>query len=197
MRTGIDVSEHNGRIDWEAVSEAGIDFAIIRLGYGDRNLDEMFYQNINGAIDAGLDVGVYYYSYALDRAEAEQEAHYLANILIDCGMTKDRLPMGVWFDMEDADGFKRRHGVVGPRRLTDMCVAFIGVCRERGFDCGVYASLDWLENRLDTEKFGDAPIWCAQWESADCEWDGAKIWQFTDDLEVDGWTFDGNFLLEV
>ena len=198
MRKGIDVSENNGRVDWEAVKAAGIDFAIIRLGYGKRHLDERFYKNVNGAIAAGLKIGVYYYSYALDAEAAEHEADFLVDTLLDCGLTSDRLPMGVWFDQEDADGYKARHGVTDGGTLTDMCGAFLEVCRERGFGkCGVYASYDWLENRLDASRWGDgALIWCAQWDDG-CDWDGAAIWQYTDGLEIGGHVFDGNICLEV
>ena len=195
MKKGIDVSENNGFVDWEAVKEAGVDFAIIRLGYGNRHLDERFYENINGAIAAGLAVGVYYYSYALDADAAEQEAHFLADILKDCGLTMEKLPMGVWFDMEDADGYKRLHYVTDRGTLTDMCVAFASVCEIRGFNCGVYASLDWLENKLDTEAFDGIPIWCAQWDD-ECEWEGAALWQYTDALEIGGHYFDGNILID-
>ena len=128
MRRGIDVSENNGYIDWQAVKEEGVEFAIVRLGYGNRHLDEQFYDNVNGALDAGLDIGVYYYSYALDADAAEQEAHFLVDILEDCGLTMEKLKMGVWFDMEDADGYKRCHYVTDRQTLTDMCVAFASVC---------------------------------------------------------------------
>ena len=115
-----------------------IDFAIIRLGYGNRHLDESFYENVNGAIAAGLQIGVYYYSYALDTYAAEIEANFLVDTLLDCGLTADRLPMGVWFDQEDADGYKARNGVTDGETLTEMCAAFVNVCRTRGFKCGVY-----------------------------------------------------------
>ena len=194
MRKGIDVSENNGRVDWEAVKDAGIDFAIVRLGYGNLHLDECFYENINGAIAAGLEVGVYYYSYALDAEAAEHEADFLVDILLDCGLAADKLPLGVFYDMEDADGYKARHGVTDGDTLTEMCAAFVNVCRERGFKCGVYASLDWLENRLDTDAFPGAPIWCAQWDD-ECDWPGTAIWQYTDGLEIGGRVFDGNICL--
>ena len=195
-KKGIDVSENNGTVDWGAVKAAGIKFAIIRLGYGNGHLDEMFYENVNGAIDAGLAVGVYYYSYALTVEAAKNEATFLADILIDCGMTADRLPMGVYIDQEDADGYKRRHGMPSDQTLTDMCSAFIDVCRECGFDkCGVYASYDWLENRLDTFQFDDnVLIWCAQW-SRECDWEYAALWQYTDALEIGGHVFDGNICM--
>ena len=118
-KRGIDVSENNGHIDWDAVKEAGIDFAIVRLGYGNCHLDSCFYDNVNGALDAGLDIGVYYYSYALDADATEREAHFLADILKDCGLTMEKLKMGVWFDMEDADGYKRLHYVTDRQMLTE------------------------------------------------------------------------------
>ncbi len=194
MRKGIDVSENNGTVDWKAVKAAGIDFAIIRLGYGNAHLDECFYDNVNGAKAAGLDIGVYYYSYALDADAAEREAAFLVDILKDCGLAADDLPMGVWFDMEDADGYKLRNEVTDIDTLTDMCIAFVSACEIRGYNCGIYASYDWLENRLDTTAFDGTPVWCAQWDE-ECEWDGAILWQFTDALEIDGHFFDGNFCL--
>lgn len=74
--TGIDVSEHNGEIDWEEIRRAGIAFAIIRLGWGRGHLDRLFYEHINGALAAGLSVGVYYYSYADTPKAAEDEAWF-------------------------------------------------------------------------------------------------------------------------
>ena len=85
-KKGVDVSENNGHINWPALKEAGVDFAIVRLGYGNRHLDSRFYANVNGALDADA---------------AEREAHFLVDTLKDCGLTMDKLPMGVWFDMED------------------------------------------------------------------------------------------------
>ena len=95
---GIDVSENNGFIDWQMAASSGVEFAIIRLGWGKRHLDRRFYENINGAINAGLKVGVYYYSYAVTQEEAEDEADFVIETLDDCGLTSDKLEMGVWFE---------------------------------------------------------------------------------------------------
>lgn len=81
MLKGVDVSENNGYVDWNAVKAAGMDFAIIRLGFGNRHLDTNFYENVNGALAAGLKIGVYYYSYALDEAAARSEARYMISVL--------------------------------------------------------------------------------------------------------------------
>ena len=106
MLKGIDVSENNGYVDWNAVKASGMDFAIIRLGFGNRHLDTNFYENVNGALAVGLKIGVYYYSYALDEPAARSEARYMISVLKDAGLTKDKIEMGLWFDMEDADGYK-------------------------------------------------------------------------------------------
>ena len=94
---GIDVSENNGVIDWDAVVADGVEFAIVRLGYGNRHLDSQFYTNINEARNRGLKVGVYYYSYALDTDRAKAEGEFVVEILQGCNFIPD---VAVWFDME-------------------------------------------------------------------------------------------------
>ena len=193
---GIDVSENNGTVDWDAVVEAGVEFAIIRLGYGRGHLDEEFYDNVQGAVSRGLPIGVYYYSYALDTYAATEEGEFLVETLKECGLTMDKLQLGVWFDMEDADGYKGARGVTDGYQLSEMCRAFLDVCRENGYDkCGVYASLSWLVDYLVVDIFGEGTlIWCAQWDE-ECDWEGAKIWQDCDDFEIEGRAFDGNILM--
>ncbi len=195
-KEGIDVSEHNGPVDWETVRASGMAFAVLRLGYGRRHLDGRFAENVEGARDAGLALGVYYYSYALDEAMAEAEARFLTDTLAAHDLGIGDLPLGVWLDMEDADGFKAGCGLTDGAALTDLCCAFLDVCGRRGYPAGVYASFDWLENRLETARLGpDVPVWCAQWTDGDCEWPDAALWQFTDRLEIGGRRFDGNLCL--
>ena len=196
LKRGIDVSENNGRIDWKEVWANGIEFAIIRLGYGRGHMDSLFYENINGALDAGMKVGVYYYSYALTKADARAEAEFMTYILETSGLTPAKLEMGVWLDMEDADQYKQRHGVTSPLVITGMCNEFIAECNRHGFNCGLYANLDWLQNRIRTNVLPEyAPIWCAQWASS-CDWPGVYMWQFTDSLKVGQKYFDGNYVWE-
>lgn len=193
MIEGIDVSENNGTVNWQAVAKAGIKFAVIRLGYGLNHLDSKFYENVNGALANGLKIGVYFYSYALTADEAKQEGEFAVKMLSGCGLTPDRLEMGVWFDMEDADGYKRENGMPDNQTITDMCSAFIVECNKAGYSCGVYANLDWLENKIYTTQLADyVPYWCAQWGSK-CDWPNAKIWQYTDKLRIGGKYFDGNY----
>jgi len=193
MRKGIDVSENNGRIDWNEVKANGIEFAIVRLGYGQGHLDSLFYENINGALDAGLKVGVYYYSYALSRTAAKSEAEFMLRILEDSGLTPGKLEMGVWFDMEDADWYKARHGMPTEQVITAMCNEFIAECNRHGYNCGIYASLDWLENKIYVNLLPEyVPIWCAQWGRS-CDWPNAAMWQYTDRLVINERYFDGNY----
>lgn len=191
---GIDVSYHNGDIDWQSIAESGIEFVIVRLGYGNRHLDTKFVDNVNGALAAGLKVGVYYYSYALDTEAAKAEAQFVQEVLRENDITPE---MGIWFDMEDADGYKERNGMPDNQTITDMCSAFICKLNNAGYSfVGVYASYSWLTEKIDTLQLADyVPYWNAQWSSKN-DFLGAKMWQFTDSLEISGQLFDGNEYFE-
>lgn len=193
MMQGIDVSENNGRVDWQEVANSGVKFAIIRVGYGNGHLDGELYRNVNNALLHGLKIGVYFYSYALNVRSARKEAEFVVQTLIDCGLTPEKLHMGVWYDMEDADGYKQRHGMPSTAELTAMCSAFVSALNAAGYSCGVYASLDWLENKIATKQLADyVPYWCAQWGGS-CDWPKAKMWQYTDRFLINGQEFDGNY----
>lgn len=185
---GIDVSENNGPVNWQAVASAGYEFAIIRLGYGNCHRDDSFADNVNGAIAAGIKIGVYYYSYALDVEAAKAEAQFVKEILQEYGVVPD---FGVWFDMEDADGYKASQGMPDDQTITNMCVSFVSEVNEAGYQCGVYASYNWLVSIIDRTQLDGVPLWNAQW-GGNNDISEAKIWQFTDSLEIGGRLFDGN-----
>ncbi|MBU2702893.1 GH25 family lysozyme M1 1 [Sporomusaceae bacterium BoRhaA] len=187
---GIDVSYHNGVVDWQSVIGAGYEFVIIRLGYGNRHLDEKFVDNVNGALEAGLKTGVYYYSYALDVEAAKAEAQFVQEVLQSNCINPE---LGIWFDMEDADGYKERHGMPENQTITDMCSAFICMLNEAGYQyVGIYASYSWLTGVIDIAQLADyVPYWNAQWGNCN-DFPCARMWQFTDSLNVNGQTFDGN-----
>lgn len=196
MIRGIDVSENNGYVDWKKIAKEGIEFAIIRLGYGNRHLDSRFEENIRGAREAGLKVGVYYYDYGLTVEDAKSQAAFLLEILKIYGYTPWHLQMGVWYDMEDADGWKENHGMPDNQTLTDMCSAFIVECNKAGYSCGIYASYDWFEYKIDTKQYADyVPYWVAQW-SESCDFENATLWQYTNELYIDRQFFDGNLYMK-
>ncbi len=187
MVKGVDVSENNGVVDWPAVAAAGQRFAIVRSSYGRYSKDEDFLRNVDGAHSAGLSCGAYHYSYALNPEQARQEAQSCKRIIDEAGVL---LELPVWFDVEDADGYKRRHGFDFSREnITAICRAFLDEIKP--LDCGVYASMSWLEDYIDWQGLGCA-VWNAQWGKQD-DLKG-YMWQYTDSLNIGGKQFDGNII---
>lgn len=131
MKWGIDVSEHNQPLSWQSLKKQGASFVIVRLGWGKGHLDSRFYEQVNGVLAAGLELGIYYYSYALTEEEAAEEARFTAAVLKDCGLSKDRLPAGCWLDMEDADGYKEKRGIAGREEITALCRSFLWKWKRR------------------------------------------------------------------
>lgn len=174
---GIDVSVWQGNIDFNKVKAAGIDFVIIRAGYGrlSSQKDKNFETYYTAAKKAGLKVGAYWYSYAQSASEAKLEA----NACIACikGKTFD---MPIYFDVEDSSmtGFSKA-------TLTGFVTAFCDTIKSNGFKAGVYANLNWFNNYLDYSTLKSKySIWLAQWsktKSIDCD-----IWQFADNGKVSG-----------
>ena len=157
MEKGIDVSENNGAVDWQAVADSGVTFAMIRCSYGKTSRDEMFLDNVNAAHAAGLKVGAYHYSYALDSSDVLLEARNCKSVIDEAGVL---LELPIFFDMEDADGYKKRNDFSFDSALiTDMCCTFID---NVSLDCGVYASLSWLQGNIDWQSLGCA-VWSADW----------------------------------
>lgn len=188
---GIDVSENNGFIDWQAIKNSGIEFAIVRLGYGRQHLDSRFYENVNGCIQNGIPFGVYYYSYALDEDEAQAEADYVDYIL-ETSSLKEKITKGIWYDMEDSDGYKARRGVTDNQEITNLCSVFINsLWRKNYATVGLYASYDWLTTKIYVDQLGGCAIWVAQYNNT-CDYPTATMWQYTDNFNIGGNLFDGN-----
>lgn len=186
---GIDVSIFNGNVDWQAVKAAGFDFAICRSSYGKKHFDESFQRNVEGAHRAGLFCGAYHYSYALTPNDAVEEAQYCKWLIENCGVF---LELPVFFDMEDGDGYKSYHGFNFRRRnVTDICHAFLENIKP--LNCGVYASLSWLEDLIDWQSL-NCPIWNAQYYKRD--FFQGYMWQFTDNFIIAGKSFDANILYD-
>lgn len=181
---GVDVSEHNGIVNWQEVRDAGIEFAIIRLGYGRGHLDSQFYHNVNGALNAGISIGVYYYSYAQNCNDAIEEAAFATHILNDCGLVPARLTMGLWYDAEEAPYWDTQ-------QITNRCSAFINTAWQAGYAyAGVYANFDWWTHHIDGTQLM-CPKWCAQYNSS-CDLPSAHMWQYTDSLRIGEKMFDGD-----
>ena len=185
MLKGIDVSSHNGNIDWGKV-KSQIDFAIIRLGYGDnieRQDDSYFIKNVNGCINNNIPFGVYIYSYALNLGGSE-------SIQSEVDHTKKMLskisqkPFCVYIDMEDDSTIK-----LGKTMLTNFALEFCKQIKNAGYRAGVYANENWFKNFLQVStiaSFGYS-IWCAKYSSykpnISSNYD---IWQYSSTGHIDG-----------
>lgn len=182
---GIDVSKWNKDIDWEAVAASGVDFAIIRCGYrgsktGALVEDPYFAQNIEEAQEAGVKVGVYFFTQATNEVEAVEEA---SMVLMLCKGQKLALP--IFIDTEGAGGSGRADGLDVETR-TIVCEAFCKTIENSGFNAGVYASKNWYENNLETERLEDYTIWLAQY-SREATYEGKyDLWQYTSAGTVEG-----------
>ena len=174
------MSKHNGAVDWASAAHA-IDFAIIRAGYGKTYVDPWFERHLTGAKAAGLRVGVYHYSYALTVQDARAEARHMLNII-----NGRKFDMPIWFDMEDADGYKKKHGFAFNRaNISAITQAFVDTIRAAGYQCGVYASKSWFDDYIKVDA--DA-IWLAQWASKPTYTGKFDIWQNSDRGNVSGVT---------
>lgn len=180
---GIDVSKWQGEIDWKKVKAAGIKFAMIRLGYGSANgtecgTDGYFEKNVAGAIAAGVDIGCYFYSYALSVEAAKKEAEYVVGVL---AKHKGAFTYPIAFDIEDSS-----QQSLGKKTLTDMVIAFGDAIEKAGYYCSVYANLNWFKNVLDDSRLTRFDHWLAQWASAPTYTGTFGIWQSSSTGKVDG-----------
>ena len=183
---GIDVSSHQKDIDWDKVKEAGIEFVYIRCGYrgyqtGLLNTDEMFYDHYNGAKEAGLKVGVYFFSHAINIDEAIEEAYYTYELIKDLD-----IDLEVVYDLEDIDYDESRLEGVSSDTRTDCAMAFSSKIQELGYDPMIYTNLYWTEIHYDLEKVMNYPIWFAQYSDTPDFPYYFTLWQYTNSALFDG-----------
>ncbi len=150
---GIDVSAWNGILDFRQIKESGKDFVILRAGFSGTK-DTYFEQNYIAAKAAGLNVGVYIYSYAQNVAEAEEDARDVLSWI-----KGKQLEYPVFFDIEN----EKWQGGLSTALRTQMCIAFIKKMRENGFLAGVYANENWFNNYLDKSLLTGSELWLAKW----------------------------------
>lgn len=157
---GIDISKHNGNINLEPYKGQ---FVIIRVGYGHFHLDEKFERNVAECKRLGIPFGVYHYSYALNEAEAEAEARGVLNAI---SKYKNDIKVGVWFDMEDADGYKKKHGFkFSNSTIAPICFKFCEMIENAGYYSGIYTSSSWLDYVKGLNDRFDK--WVANWGKND------------------------------
>ncbi len=201
-RNGIDVSEHNGVIDWKKVKDFGIDFAIIRIGgrgygkAGNLYADKMFDENYKKAKEAGLDVGCYFFSQAINEEEAKEEAEYVLSIL-----DGRSLDLPIVYDPESILDDEARTDNVPGEQFTENCIVFFDTVNRENKDKGysyktmLYANMVWEAFMLDLNKLTDTEIWYADYESNPQTPYHYTIWQYSENGNVPG--VDGAVDLDV
>lgn len=175
---GIDVSVHNGNIDWNKVKSDGIDFAILRAGFGrlEKQKDEKFEQNYAGAKAAGIPVGAYWYSYAMDEDEARLEADVFLKVI-----KGKQFEMPVYFDLEEKKQFD-----IGKDKVSAIMRAFLERVESAGYFTGLYGSASSLTTHTADDIKSRYTIWLAHWMNQ-TNYNGAyAVWQYSSKGNVAG-----------
>ena len=189
---GIDVSKHQGKIDWAKVKQTDINFAIIRCGYGDDYSyqdDEYFGVNVKGCEANHIPYGIYIYSYATNTKMATSEANHVLRMINQYGAHPT---MPIYYDLEDSTQQN-----LSSKAFGDIAETFCKAIMAKGYTVGVYASLYWWNNKLTDSRFNKWSKWVAQYNS-ECAYEGAyDMWQYSSAGKVAGVTgnSDMNILL--
>ena len=181
---GIDVSKHNGNIDWNAVKNSGVSYVIIRCGYRGYSTgvlveDPKFRSNIKGAKAAGLKVGAYFFSQAVNEVEAVEEASMAIDLVKGYGLNYP-----LFLDVEGSGG--RADGISRETR-TAVCRTFCQTVQNSGIQAGVYANKTWFTEKINTGSLTSYKLWLAQYASAPTytatRYD---LWQYSSKGKVSG-----------
>ncbi len=182
---GIDVSSWNKEIDWQQVADYGVDFAVIRMGYrgsstGSLVEDAYFRENVEGAINAGIKVGLYFFTQAVSEVEAVEEASIIASLA-----RSYNIEYPIFIDTEGAGGNGRADGLDVETR-TKVCAAFCETIESAGYTPGIYASKNWYNNNIDYETLSKYTIWLAQYTDVPTFEEDYHMWQYTSDGSIPG-----------
>lgn len=163
-KMGIDISAHQKAVDWKKVKSAGVEFAILRAGYGNtpQQQDKMFKSHMIGAHSVGLPIGVYWFSYARSVEEAREEARACLSVLEPY---KSCIRLPVFFDFEyDSETYAKKHGTkVNARYVTDVTRVFCEIISAAGYMAGYYTNQDYYKNKLYPDELLDYELWLADY----------------------------------
>ncbi len=178
MSKGIDVSKHQGTIDWQKVKASGVDFAMIRAGYGryDNQKDECFEENYKNAKQAGVKVGAYLYSYAKSVDDAKKEAETFLKWI-----SGKQFEYPVAFDVEE-----KAQSDKGKQFVSDIIRAFCETVEKAGYYVCIYANKYWLDNFVDDDCKKKYDTWLAQWAEKATYSGKYGIWQYSSQGSIDG-----------
>ena len=185
VEKGIDVSKWNGNINWKSVKNSGVDYVIIRAGYGTSTVDPKFKTYIEGAKSAGLKIGVYWFSYATSTEKAIQEAQKCLETL---SPYKNSITYPVFFDFEyDSVRYAKENGVtITKTSATNMANAFINTVKAKGYSTGIYTNKDFSSTYYTDDLIDSNTLWVAQYSSTNTFGRPYSMWQYSEKGSVPG-----------
>ena len=183
---GIDVSKHQGKIDWKKVAADGVSYAFIRAGFrgsseGKLVEDEWFEDNIEGALDNGIEVGVYFYTQAVSEEEAIEEAEFVLDLIEGYDVTYP-----VVFDIEETGSETARTAEMTKEENTKATIAFLETIKDAGYTPMIYGNLKTYLIMLDMEQLEDYEKWFAYYNTPVYFPYEFSVWQYTSEGEIDG-----------
>ena len=184
---GIDVSKHNTITDWNAIKNSGVNFVIIRCGYRGSSVgslieDPKFKTYIQGATSAGIKVGIYFFTQAMDEREAVEEASMVLELVKNY-----KISYPIFLDVESSGG---RADAIDKATRTAVCKAFCQTIQSKGYTAGIYANKSWLETKLDPSALSAYKIWLAQYRSSPTYTGRYDLWQYSSTGRINGITGD-------
>lgn len=184
--TGIDVSVFQGDIDWQAVKADGIDFVMLRAGFrgygsGSLNADDKFAENCRGAKDAGLEVGAYFFSQAINAVEAAEEAEFVLSVVKEY-----ELSYPIAYDWEHIDYDTARTDEMSGDEITECANAFCSVIENAGYEAIIYFNCELGYFNYNLSRISGYHFWLAEYFDKPSFLYDYKIWQYTKTGAVDG-----------
>lgn len=186
-KIGIDVSKYQTDIDWNKVKESGVEFVMIRAGYrgygtsGKIVIDDMFEKHMQGAQAAGLEVGVYFFSQAIDQKEAKEEADFVIDLIKNYKITYP-----VAFDSEKVENGEGRANELSTKERTEIARAFLDQVKKKGYEPMIYANDRWFVLHLDLRELTDYKLWLASYRDTPTFPYHMDVWQHTNSATVPG-----------
>lgn len=174
---GVDISKYNGNVNMRVAKQNGVEFVILKAGSGARGEDPYFQTNYRNAKAAGMPVGAYWYSYAMNVSEAKGEAIRFMKLLAG-----KQFEYPVYLDFEDPS---QRN--ISRSTKTDMAIAFMDILEKNGYYTGLYSSGDWINNKFDRARMKNYDVWIAHWyvNTPRC-YRSYGMWQYTNKKQVPG-----------
>lgn len=183
---GIDISSHQEDVDFKKVKDSGVDFVYLRLGYrgyvnGKISIDKYFETNYKNAKEAGLQVGVYFFSQAIDEKEAMEEAFFTLENIVN-----KKIDLPIVYDLEEIDYDDSRIKDISGEQRSNNAMSFIQKVTENGYEGMIYTNLYWSTEFFDLHQILNYDIWFAQYNDLPDFIYPFKIWQYSDSGIVDG-----------